>query len=50
MDLFCGAGGLSAGLVDSGMNLQAGFDNSEISLEITKTISVLIHLILISKM
>ena len=36
VDLFCGAGGLSAGLMDSGMNVQAGFDYSDSSLEVYK--------------
>ena len=36
VDLFCGAGGLSAGLMDSGMNVQAGFDHSDSSLEVYK--------------
>lgn len=34
VDLFCGAGGLSAGLIDSGMTVVAAFDNSKDSVEI----------------
>ena len=34
VDLFSGAGGLSAGLLDSGIDVCAGFDNSEVALKI----------------